>query len=41
MPEITVLTDYRTLVDGLHDHSVCETEDGTPDPGVHRTTTVL
>ena len=32
MPEITILTDYATLVDGLHDHSVCETEDGIPLP---------
>ena len=31
-PEITILTDYRTLVEGLHDHSVCETEDGIPLP---------
>ena len=32
VPEITILTDYRTLVEGLHDHSVCETEDGIPIP---------
>lgn len=32
VPEITILTDYRTLVEGLHDHGVCETEDGIPIP---------
>ncbi len=32
VPEITLLTDYATLVDGLHDHSICETEDGIPIP---------
>ena len=28
VPEILVLTDYRTLVEGLHEHSICETDDG-------------
>lgn len=32
VPEITVLTDYRTLVEGLHEHSICETDDGVPLP---------
>ncbi len=32
VPEITILTDYRTLVEGLHEQSVCETEDGTTIP---------
>lgn len=32
VPEITLLMDLATLVDGLHDHSVCETEDGTTIP---------
>ena len=32
VPEITILTDFRTLVEGLHDHSVCETEHGTAIP---------
>ena len=32
VPEITILTDYRTLIEGLHDHSICETEDGIPIP---------
>ncbi len=30
--EISVLIDYQTIVDGLHDHSVCETSDGQPIP---------
>ena len=32
IPEITLLMDFATLVDGLHDHSVCETEDGITIP---------
>ena len=32
VPEITVLTDFATLVDGLHADSVCETVDGVPLP---------
>jgi hypothetical protein len=32
VPEITLMMDYATLVDGLHDHSVCETEEGIPIP---------
>jgi hypothetical protein len=32
LPEITVLVDLRTIIDGLHDASVCETEDGVPLP---------
>jgi hypothetical protein len=32
LPEVTVLVDWRTIVDGLHDASVCETEDGVPLP---------
>ena len=32
VPEIMVLTDYRTLVEGLHEHSICETDDGVPLP---------
>jgi hypothetical protein len=32
IPEIMVLTDYATLVDGLHADSVCETVDGVPLP---------
>lgn len=32
VPEATLLIDYSTLVDGLHDHSVCETEDGIAIP---------
>jgi hypothetical protein len=32
VPEITILTDLATLVEGLHEHSVCETEDGIPVP---------
>jgi hypothetical protein len=32
VPEIMVLTDLATLVDGLHAHSVCETVDGVPLP---------
>ena len=27
-----VLTDYRTLVEGLHELSICETDDGVPLP---------
>lgn len=32
VPEITVLTDFATLVGGLHANSVCETVDGVPLP---------
>jgi hypothetical protein len=32
VPEIGILTDYRTLVEGLRAHSVCETVDGVPLP---------
>ena len=32
VPEIMVLTDYRTLVEGLHERSICETDDGIPLP---------
>ncbi len=32
VPEITVLVDHHTLVDGLHPRSVCETDTGTPLP---------
>lgn len=32
VPEIGVLLDYGTLVNGLHDHSICETDDGVPLP---------
>jgi hypothetical protein len=32
VPEMSVLIDYRTLVDGFHDHSICETDDGVPLP---------
>jgi hypothetical protein len=32
VPEIMVLTDYRTLVEGLHELSICETDDGVPLP---------
>jgi hypothetical protein len=28
IPEILLLVDLRTLVDGLHEHGICETEDG-------------
>jgi hypothetical protein len=31
-PELTVIIDHHTLVDGLHDRSVCETGDGNPLP---------
>jgi hypothetical protein len=31
-PEVTVLVDLRTLTGGLHDHSVCELEDGATLP---------
>jgi hypothetical protein len=30
--EVSVLIDLSTLTDGAHEHSVCETEDGTPLP---------
>ena len=32
VPEITVLVDNETLRGGLHDHSVCETDQATPLP---------
>jgi hypothetical protein len=32
VPEVTLLVDLRTLTDGMHDHSICETEDGIPLP---------
>jgi hypothetical protein len=32
LPEVSVLVDYTSLVDGLHDASVCETADGQPIP---------
>lgn len=32
VPEVGVLVDWRTLVDGLHDHSICETVAGIPLP---------
>ena len=32
VPEVTILTDYATLVGGLHANSVCETVDGVPLP---------
>lgn len=32
VPEMSVLIDHRTLVDGLHDHSICETDNGVPLP---------
>ena len=32
MPEVSVLIDFDTLRDGLHDHSVCETSTGEPVP---------
>ena len=32
VPEVSVLIDLATLRDGLRDHSVCETADGTPLP---------
>ena len=28
VPEVSVLIDYRTLVDGLHEVSTCETSEG-------------
>ena len=28
VPEISVLTDYQTLMSGWHAHSICETDDG-------------
>jgi hypothetical protein len=31
-PEITLLADLQTLVDGLHERGVCETADGMPIP---------
>ncbi len=30
--EISVLVDHRTLVEGLHERSICETDDGVPLP---------
>ncbi len=32
IPEITVLVDHGTLTSGLHEHSICETDHGTPLP---------
>ncbi|MBA3801532.1 MAG: DUF222 domain-containing protein [Acidimicrobiia bacterium] len=32
VPEVTVLIDLDTFMSGLHDHSVCETEEGVPVP---------
>jgi hypothetical protein len=32
VPEITVLIDIDTFVHGLHDQSICETEEGVPVP---------
>jgi hypothetical protein len=32
VPEITVLIDYTTMIDGLHEHGICETENGIPLP---------
>ncbi|MDW3216899.1 MAG: HNH endonuclease [Ilumatobacteraceae bacterium] len=32
VPEITVLIDYRTLIDGLHARGICETDNGVPLP---------
>jgi hypothetical protein len=32
IPEITLLVDWHTLISGVHDHSVCETEDGVTLP---------
>lgn len=32
VPEINVLVDLATLQDGVHDHSVCETDNGVPLP---------
>ena len=32
MPEICVHIDYATMLNGLHEHSLCETADGIPLP---------
>jgi hypothetical protein len=32
VPEVTMLIDWQTLISGMHDNSVCETEDGVPLP---------
>ncbi|MDQ3738290.1 MAG: HNH endonuclease, partial [Actinomycetota bacterium] len=32
VPEVSVLIDYHTLLNGLHDQSLCELSDGTPLP---------
>jgi hypothetical protein len=32
LPEISILVDYSTLIDGLHAAGVCETSNGTPLP---------
>ena len=32
IPEITVLIDLRTLIDGLHPRAICETDNGVPLP---------
>ncbi len=31
-PEVSVLIDYQTLLDGLHGHTTCETSEGQPLP---------
>ena len=32
VPEISVLIDHRTLLEGLHAHGICETDNGMPLP---------
>ncbi len=32
VPEICIHLDHRTLLEGLHEHSICETADGVPLP---------
>jgi hypothetical protein len=32
VPEVIVLVDAQTLIDGLHERSICETDDGFPIP---------
>ncbi len=41
VPEISVLTDYDTLMSGWHAHSVCETDDGVAVAGRDGATHVL
>ena len=41
LPEIHVITDQRTLIDGLHEHSICETEDGNATARVHAAPALL